>query len=558
MIDAPSIPHPTPLTEPAALRPGRGVERCLWFLLLAVLVINAPAFLCMGLDPDAMQWDLGTRTVLRGEIPYQDWKENNLPGMLWLHVLIRSLLGWRSEVLRAADGLIVLTLIWQLTRWLPSSASRNTRLGIAGVLLVFYLSTSEWCHCQRDVWMLLPALLALSLRLRQVRRLSGPETRARRIMRKAFVEGILWGIAFWIKPVVVVPAFLCWLLSARLVWLGDGSARKIFLDAGGVISGGLACGAAGVSWLVAVGAWPSFAEILFVWNREYIATDVSGGHRWLLLAGFAIRFFPWLLIHFLAVPMAVGQIANTMIRSRQTREDDVQTLLAGFYLGWLLQAVCLQHLYDYVQIPPIFLGLTVVACRYATSGRPFTRRLVPAMFLVFVLARFPALCANRLNVWARCCREGSTAALRDRLTLLPKVSWSDLERVKSFLRDQRVGDGELSCTHMSAIHLYRELDVNPATPFAFLQSPLISFRSRQGALFAEVAASRQRFLVCDAEGFGMEKLRAALHWDEDPEYTPPPSLYPWSNRLVFRSGRYLVFRLSGSETQLWFQASSQL
>ncbi len=373
-------------------------------------------------------------------------------------------------------------------------------------------------------------------------------------MGTPFVEGVLWGVAFWIKPVVIVPAFVCWLVSVRWVWPAAGGARKLALDAVALILGGLTCGAAGVSWLVAVGAWPSFAEILFVWNREYIASDVSGGHRWLILAGVAIRLFPWLLIHLLAVPVAIGQVGRAMIRSRSPRESDAQTLLAGLYLGWLLQAVCLQHLFDYVQTPPILLGLTVVACRYAISPSLSARRLIPALCLVFVLVRFPALCVNRLSVWVRCCREGSDAELRDRLTLLPKVNWSDLECVKSFLRAEGVRDGELSCSHMSSLSLYRDLGVNPATRSAFLQSPLISFRSHRDALFAEVAGSRQRFLVCDAEGFGMEKLCATLHLDEEPE----DSRYPWADHLVFRSGRYLVFRLSGPQTRSWFETNSKL
>ena len=32
---------------------------------------------------------------------------------------------------------------------------------VAALLFAFYLSTSEFCHAQRDVWMLLPALAAL-------------------------------------------------------------------------------------------------------------------------------------------------------------------------------------------------------------------------------------------------------------------------------------------------------------------------------------------------------------------------------------------------------------
>src|SRR5689334_15108396 len=103
----------------------------LWLLLIIVLIVNVPAFLCMGLDPDVSQWDQCARTVMQGGVLYQDAVENNLPGMLWLHILIRSILGWRTEVLRAVDLLVVLVLIWQLVRWLPSSAGSVQRLGLA-------------------------------------------------------------------------------------------------------------------------------------------------------------------------------------------------------------------------------------------------------------------------------------------------------------------------------------------------------------------------------------------------------------------------------------------
>src|SRR6516225_382371 len=76
----------------------RAVAWCLGLLLAAVLVVNTPAFLCMGLDPDVSQWDQCARTVQQGGVLYRDAVENNLPGMLWVHILVRSLLGWRSEV----------------------------------------------------------------------------------------------------------------------------------------------------------------------------------------------------------------------------------------------------------------------------------------------------------------------------------------------------------------------------------------------------------------------------------------------------------------------------
>src|SRR5262249_41979112 len=130
--------------------------------LAAVLAVNVPPFLCLALTSDVSQWDLCTRTVLRGGVLYRDALENNFPGMLWLHALVRSLLGWQSEVLRGADLLVIGAAIWLLARQLPSGEP-GPRLALAAGLFLFYFSTSEWCHCQRDPWLLLPALLALAL-----------------------------------------------------------------------------------------------------------------------------------------------------------------------------------------------------------------------------------------------------------------------------------------------------------------------------------------------------------------------------------------------------------
>jgi hypothetical protein len=545
----PALIHSTAPNIASSGQHRRWGEACLGLLLLTVFLINLPAFLCMGLDPDAMQWDLGARTVLTGGVPYRDWVENNLPGMLWLHVLIRSLLGWRSEVLRLVDVLMVLTLIGQLTRWLPGAATRTMRLIQAGVLLIFYLSTSEWCHCQRDVWMLVPALAALSLRLRQMRRLGFAGASPSRIVVSAFAEGVLWGAAFWIKPFVMVPAVLCWLLSSRLAWQTGAARRRIALDGAAVIAGGMACGAAGVGWLAATGAWPAFAEILFVWNRDYLVADETNGNRWLCLGGFVIRFFPWVLVHLLAVPEALGQIG------RKAMQYPAQALLAMLYLGWLLQACFLQHIYDYVHVPCFFLGLTILGCR-SPSGRPVTRRPLLALLLVCVLMRFPAICVDRLLLWNRCLQEGSTATLRDCLSLLPKANWSDLEEVQAFLHHQRIRDGELSCIHMPAISLYQQLDVKAATRFLFLQNVVLNFKSQRQTIFGELAVSRQHFLICDLQGYGMKRVRRTLNSEEGQDgfsASLPAAPYAWSDRIVFRSGRYIVFRLSGAETARWFE-----
>src|SRR5258707_12879794 len=72
-----------------------------WAALLGLLALNLPPFLCMALDSDVTLWDLGAWNVLHGGVFYRDTAENNLPGMLWLHLAVRSAFGWRSGDHRA-------------------------------------------------------------------------------------------------------------------------------------------------------------------------------------------------------------------------------------------------------------------------------------------------------------------------------------------------------------------------------------------------------------------------------------------------------------------------
>ena len=349
-----SVASPSPLTGPDAVRPhsrtGSSVPLVVaWGVLLALVAVNLPGFVCMGLDSDILMYDLCARRVLAGDVHYRDLLETNFPGIVWAHMVVRSLAGWRPEVLRAADLAIVVMSVWLLTRWLPRGGPAWGRVATAVALLAFYLSTSEWCHVQRDIWMLLPALVALHLRSRQAERLNRSEGR---LVGWAALEGALWAAACWIKPFVAVPALVVWLVSAREGWRPAGW-RRLATDFAGMLVGGLAVGAAGVGWLVWTGAWPAFYEVMFVWNREYFTHNVHGADSKMAPVWFAVRFFPWILIHLFAVPLAVAAVWRP--------GKPVPPLLAACYLGWLLQAVVLQHLFDYVHVPPLLLGLTVLA-----------------------------------------------------------------------------------------------------------------------------------------------------------------------------------------------------
>ncbi len=524
-----SPPETAPVSAAVPPRPGRRLAWMLAGLLAALLVVHVPAFLCLALDADASEWDLCARTVRDGGVFYRDALENNLPGMLWLHLLLRPLVGWGSVAFRAVDLGIMTAVVVLLVRWLPAGASGVSRLGTAFVLASFYLTTSEWCHCQRDPWMLLPALLAVELRRRQVSALGRGGRPSPGFVFRPFAEGLLWAAAFWIKPYVAVPALVCWLTSARPV----GRSRWLVLDGLLVIAGGLAAGAAGCAWLWATGAWKDFWEVMWVWNREYVVHDSTEGEPWLMLAGFLIRLSPWLLVHLAAVPLACRDLWRA---GRGGGDSAGGLLLSALYLGWFFQAVVLQHLFDYVHVPAVLLGLAVVCRRAATPG-PAPAALVSLLALCVAL-RLPGPTLQRLALWDRCMREGSSVELRDRLSLLPRTSWADLDRVQAFLAGRGLSDGELTCWNMRTLPLYLDLGLKPSTRHFLPANEWAIFRRQRGTIGADLAASRQCYFVCD---------QSATRWK--PGRGPEDPGLP----ILFRSGRYLVLALDGPSTPAWVE-----
>jgi hypothetical protein len=237
----------------------RGYSLISWGLLVSLLAVCLPLFLRMPLWADVTLYDLAARNVLSGGIHYRDVFDTNLPGVVWVHAAVRSLLGWRSEAIRLLDFGMVSGVILLLLRWLPP----GRRVWAALLLYLFYLGTSEWCHCQRDVWMLLPALAALRLRRNGLDHLSTEGSLSRPAAFRPLMEGALWGFALWIKPFVLLPALACWVVgSLRLV--GSGRTAAWALDTVFLLSGGLLTGGLGMLWLVCSGTWPYFWEVFLV------------------------------------------------------------------------------------------------------------------------------------------------------------------------------------------------------------------------------------------------------------------------------------------------------
>jgi hypothetical protein len=527
-----------------------------WVALGVLLLVNVPLLVCMPLWPDVSLYDVCARNLLDGGVPYRDAFDNNLPGIVWLHALIRWLLGWSSEAIRLVDLLIVAAIVYLLVRWLRLlGRSRAAQVWTAVVLFGFYFSTSEFNHCQRDTWMLLPALVALDLRRRQVARLAGRVTDPRPALRWGLVEGLCWGAALWIKPHVILPALLCWGASAMLIGRGSDRGGKLVTDAVGLLAGGILAGTLGIAWLLGTGAWADFTDVFVGWNREYFPGRVPLARR--ALDCFTL-LRPWGLVQLAAVPLAVFLLDRAWPgparagASERPAAPGPQTLLAGLYLGWLLQVIFWQHGYEYVHVPLVLLGLTLVAAWDWSAWH--VRKIALAAFVGWAALVHPMFQLQRSRCWFLCWTEGSSPQVRDRLTLAGLADWTALDRVETFLRDQHLGPRELTCYDWKIPCVYVDLGVKPSTRFVFLNSALVWFPRHREVIRKTVADSPGHFVVSDLTDAGLSPGQAA---EGSPTALPPAfpekakDVFPWSEPIIFRSGRYAVHQVKGPVKRLW-------
>src|SRR5262245_4942929 len=152
--------RPPPAAAGPPPRAGRWALAA-WALLAALLLVGLPLFLCMPLWCDCTFYDLGARSLLRGGVLYRDLFYHGVPGMMLLQAAVRAALGWGSVALRLADFAFVSGCVWLLARQPPlGGGPRAAPVLLAALLYYCYFATTEWCHCQPDTWMLLPALAA--------------------------------------------------------------------------------------------------------------------------------------------------------------------------------------------------------------------------------------------------------------------------------------------------------------------------------------------------------------------------------------------------------------
>jgi hypothetical protein len=513
--------------------------------LIALLLFNLPLFLCMPLAPDVNLYDFCARNVLRGGVHYRDVFENNFPGIIWLHAGIRSIVGWRTEALRAVDALIFGGIVWLLVRWLRALGQPGTlQVWAAVALCAFYLSTSEWCHCQRDTWMLLPAMIGLHLRRLQVARISSAARGA--IVSWSLLEGACWAAAFWIKPFVAAPALAAWLASAIVQKRRGARMVALLADLTGLLVGGAIVGVLGSLWLRATGAWPYFWDVFLHWNAEYYTYGRSRSASSGLVRELLLSAMPWVLLHLLAVPVALLTLGRGLFAARSTEAARVpQLLMAAFYLGWLGQAVFLQNLAHYIYVPPQLLAIALLAGLPLPERLPRLGLIALIVFAGSAVALHPAIRWPCASLWLRCLQLGSIPEIKNDLALLSVTDWVALDHVRAYLQEQQVGDGELVVFCAYALPLYLQLDLDPPMRFVYFDVHYNQYVRHQAEMRDALLATRPRFIVSDLESGSLFNS-----WPHKSEPGPVPlperfpteyrEQYPWSLPVVFRSGRYAI------------------
>lgn len=528
--------------QPVAGVAGRWSAVAAVLTLAALVIAVTPLFACMPPWVDTSFFDVCARTVLEGRPVYREILVHGPPGMVLAVAEVRRLCGWRSEVLGLADLAVVGGAIGLLAwRCLPVGVPKAARLWTAVGLLLVYTSTTEWGHCQPDPWMLLPGLVGLSLwqPLRAsstARGASGPSR------PRLLLGGLCWSVAAVFKPFVVVPAVGCWLGAMAT---SPGPARSRWLARGAwALAGALVPVAVTASWLQFSDNWPDFlAGVAGDWNRDYYLTSAGWSER---VHNLVVVLWPWGLLQLVAVPAAVAGLVR---HGRSWPLVACRPEVAGCYLGWFLQAHFIQRQTPYQVLPAVLLAWTVL------SGEVWPRRLLLVAILGWSACCHPLLQADRLILWPRCWREGSTPEVRDLLTLeadsFVAPSWRELERVQSFLAGRGVGDRELTCYSLSTVPLYVELGVRPSTRFVLLHTALEFFPSARPRIARELAESPQRYVVNDlrqvrVEGRELTREEAEVEAPGRPLALPPAvpagvsGFFPFNMPIVYRAGRYVV------------------
>ncbi len=556
-----------------------------WLLTLILLVIGLPLFYRMPAWCDLTLYDLAARAVMTGGMHYRDIFDTNLPGFVWSLILIRRAFGPSTEAVRMVDLLIVFAIAFLLDRLAKrAGALPRTRAWMAAGMALYYPFTTEFCHAQRDVWMLLPALGAVMVRLRFKRT---------PVFFFSILEGILWGIAVWFKPHALIPAAAVWLVSARAL-SSDLRWRSTLPDLLGNLLGGSFVGILGIAWLVRTGTWPYFVEVFTKWNpyyTEYMFSEI--GWRALI---HPFHFAPWSFLQPLALLLAfldIGSARNWRWIQRlpkwlyQPAANDraalVRSILGALYLAWWLQAFVIQRQFPYVNVPHTLISFAILTIhRWAfvplgiayliLSSAIFIRcdenelwksyatrieRYFPYLWLA--LPRHPLSQPNRLAEWPNCWNQLDhlkTLERQDQLmsyySYFAGITFVDAYEVAEWLKSQGASASDVICWHSSPHAVYLELPGKPAFRFMHVDTPVIhqqTYAFMKEELLRDAIPKAQYVVIDLCRTYVSAPPGRFDDWSKRDFVLPPiaQTVFPYNQPIVFRSdngrGRYVVYEL---------------
>ena len=568
-----------------------------WVLAVPALIAGLPLFVRMPPWCDLTLYDVAARNLLAGGTHYRDVFDTNLPGFVWILAGIRAVFGWSTEAVRLVDLAIVGGIVLLLNRLATLGGANRAAVGwvVVGAALL-YPFIPEFNHMQRDVWMALPAIAAVVVRSARLARGT-----AGSYFRPAVVEGVLWGLAVWIKPHVVVPAVAVWLATAPRVGRLGGWRALVADLAGNVLGGGLV-GGLGVAYLWASGTWPHLVEVFTFWNTSY------AGRMWTELPDrwdWQFDYFPpWSNLQ----PFGYVVAGLSLVDGWSVTDDrpgwvgrvlpgwawdagataGVRVARVGFaalYIGWVAQAVLFQRQFHYVHVPETLMFLPLLATQRWAAGLVIVLGLVIAGLIVerdglagspdnvswpianggpLWAVQHPILDADRMAHWPACWRTDlpriEYRERRDAVALVrnfhPANSWAELGEVADWLTARNATCENVICWHDAPHALYLELPGTPRFRFMHVEQMINLRGEQQDRVYAELreALPGTRWVVSDLLREASPDRQNVTDWHETgPDMLPPDldpdvrAAFPFGYPAVFRSGgghgRYVIHRL---------------
>ena len=170
-------------------------------------------------------------------------------------------------------------------------------------------------------------------------------------------------------------------------------------------------------------------------------------------------------------------------------------------------------------------------------------------FSVLALASSPTIQWNRQRHWFSClqaCAGGVLAPeVKDDLAISPLPRWKELQPLINRLRELHMTDRSLLAYNGNLIHLYPALELHPATRYVYLDVLARCFPRRRSEMLAELERRNIEFVVSDLQEDGWERDAAdeSLLPKEISERAAS-LFFPYNQTPIFRSGGYVLFRIS--------------